>query len=86
VRVWPVCASDAGASSDGGRMERITQLVPELRRARQIWRWRCAAVCGRAWEGVGLVMSVGVGRSKLVARMLSPLAQPDGVLAARLAL
>jgi hypothetical protein len=33
VRVWPVCASDAGASSDGGRMERITQLAPDLRRA-----------------------------------------------------
>ena len=30
---------------------------------------------------LGLVGSVGVGRSKLVARMLSPAAKPDGVLA-----
>lgn len=45
---------------------RACQLANELRRALA--------------SGVGLTASVGVGRSKLVARMLSPLAKPDGVL------
>jgi hypothetical protein len=31
-------------------------------------------------SAVGLVASVGVGRSKLVARMLSPIAKPDGII------
>ena len=36
---------------------------------------------GAIKQRVGLTASVGVARTKLVARMLSPRAKPDGILA-----
>lgn len=73
VRAWPttVAANGAGLARDWALL-----VAPELRRGVDL-----AVGMRRALAlNVGLTTSVGVGRSKLVARMLSPLAKPDGVL------
>ena len=85
VRVW----SGDGSSGDGGgggggvgqgKSHVLGTTLPiDLRRGYELAERMRVAL--RA--SVGLSASVGIGRSKLVARMLSPQAKPDGALVVR---
>ena len=69
VRIWPDAESDAANTA----MKMPDDLLRACTLANQLR--------GAVRQRVGLIASVGVGRTKLVARMLSPRAKPDGVVA-----
>ena len=76
VHVWPCNQQGRDGRECTSARCSLEDIPSDLRRGCEIAEELRRAVR----SAVGLVASVGVGRSKLVARMLSPIAKPDGIM------